>query len=257
MVIESVESAQSPSSVDWDQYARDYDTLNLLRPYRELLDDVLRHLDPAPGARILDAACGTGNVEQRARELRFGEGCSWHGVDGSSAMLHRAVEKCAGMDARFERLDLDEPLPMNDGSFDHVVSVNTLYAMKHPGSVVAEFRRVLRPGGQIIFVNPNVGFQIGLLLKAHRGDTGSAAPWLDMHRSASREREVLGMAFGDDNVTASFLNVSAINRRLAQVASFHFYTSDGLARLVGESGLTVTINRPAYADQATLLVATR
>lgn len=49
------------SSLFWGLYARLYDTLNLLEPYKKLHREVLEKLELKSGERILDAGCGTGN----------------------------------------------------------------------------------------------------------------------------------------------------------------------------------------------------
>ena len=49
------------ASLFWDIYAKLYDTLNLLQPYRDLHRQVLESLDLKDGELILDAGCGTGN----------------------------------------------------------------------------------------------------------------------------------------------------------------------------------------------------
>lgn len=45
-----------------------------------------------------------------------------------------------------------ETIPLPDGSADHVLSTWTLCTIPEPGHALAEIRRVLRPGGQLHFV---------------------------------------------------------------------------------------------------------
>jgi SAM-dependent methyltransferase len=45
-----------------------------------------------------------------------------------------------------------ERLPLEDGSVDSVVMTWTLCSIGDPGRALAEIRRVLRPGGALIFV---------------------------------------------------------------------------------------------------------
>lgn len=45
-----------------------------------------------------------------------------------------------------------QALPLPDGSTDHAVSTWTLCTIPEPGRALAELRRVLRPGGQLHFV---------------------------------------------------------------------------------------------------------
>jgi SAM-dependent methyltransferase len=52
-------------------------------------------------------------------------------------------------------LDVDEPLPFEDGTFDAVVAGEILEHVRFPDEVVAEIRRVLRPGGVVVGSVPN------------------------------------------------------------------------------------------------------
>ncbi len=45
-----------------------------------------------------------------------------------------------------------EDLPMPDGSIDAVVSTLVLCSVGHPRRALAEYRRVLKPGGQLVFI---------------------------------------------------------------------------------------------------------
>ncbi len=45
----------------WNIYAKFYDSIYYLMPYRQLLWDCFEALDLKPGMRLLDAGCGSGN----------------------------------------------------------------------------------------------------------------------------------------------------------------------------------------------------
>lgn len=59
-----------------------------------------------------------------------------------------------------------ESLPFHDGTFDTVVSTLVLCTVPDQGSALDEIRRVLRPGGRLLFIE-------------HVRATGSAAGWQD------------------------------------------------------------------------------
>jgi SAM-dependent methyltransferase len=103
-------------------------------------------VDVMPGERVVDVACGSGTAALAA--ARRGAGVT--GVDYVPALLERGRERAAA-----ERVEIDwvvgdaEALPLEDGSFDVVLS--TFGAMFAPDQARAahELLRVARPGGRI------------------------------------------------------------------------------------------------------------
>lgn len=102
--------------------------------------------DLRAGQRVLDVACGTGNVALSAGR-RF---CEAIGVDYVPSLIERARERAAAerLPVTFEVGDA-ESLPFEDESFDAVLS--TFGAMFAPDQekAAAELVRVCRPGGRI------------------------------------------------------------------------------------------------------------
>lgn len=97
------------------------------------------------GMRILDAGCGTGAYTEWLVE----RGADVVGVDASEAMLEQARE-LVGDRATFERVDLAKPLDFAADSFDGVVSALVLGYIEDWRQPLAEFARVLRPGGFLV-----------------------------------------------------------------------------------------------------------
>jgi len=103
---------------------------------------------PAPQARVLDVATGTGLV---AAELAR-RGCSVVGVDQSSEMLSAARERFARIDDRgsVELIEAEaEALPFADASFDALTFTYLLRYVDDPFATVRELVRVVRPGGRV------------------------------------------------------------------------------------------------------------
>jgi ubiquinone/menaquinone biosynthesis C-methylase UbiE len=98
----------------------------------------------------LDAGCGTGflSLELAARGHRA------TGVDFAPAMLARARGKAAerGLAVRFEEGDA-ENLRHPSASFDLVISRHVLWTLPHPEAAIAEWLRVLRPGGRLVIID--------------------------------------------------------------------------------------------------------
>jgi SAM-dependent methyltransferase len=96
-----------------------------------------------PPGDALDAACGTG----RYAEHLAGLGHRVTGVDSSLDMLDRARARVPS--AEFRLGDLHR-LPLPDHSADLIVSGLALSHVPALGAVMAEFARVLRPGGHLV-----------------------------------------------------------------------------------------------------------
>jgi SAM-dependent methyltransferase len=99
-------------------------------------------LGELPAGTGLDAACGTGRyaADLAARGHRV------LGVDGSPEMLDRARVRVP--EGLFLRGDLHR-LPVADGAVDLVVCTLALVHVPDLAPVLAEFARVLRPGGHL------------------------------------------------------------------------------------------------------------
>jgi ubiquinone/menaquinone biosynthesis C-methylase UbiE len=73
---------------DWDAYARCYDNLVRLTPYKATLNTVAQQVLSRNPRITLDASCGTGNFEATLSSLGFADQVV--GVDFSEEMLTRA-----------------------------------------------------------------------------------------------------------------------------------------------------------------------
>lgn len=102
-----------------------------------------------PGERVLDVACGTGLVTQRAAAAVAPAGAVV-GTDLSAEMVRRAEQRAApggGSAVRFERGEA-ERLAFADGSFDAVLCALGMMYVPQPPLALGEFLRVLVPGGR-------------------------------------------------------------------------------------------------------------
>jgi ubiquinone/menaquinone biosynthesis C-methylase UbiE len=102
------------------------------------------------GLDALDVGCGTGflSFELAARGHRV------TGIDFAAAMLNEARRKTAptNVSVRFEQGDA-ENLPFTAPVFDLVVCRHVLWTLPHPEAAVAEWVRVLRPGGRLVVLD--------------------------------------------------------------------------------------------------------
>jgi len=97
---------------------------------------------PRAGARVLDVGAGRGAVA-RAALVR---GCVVTAVDSSAGMVSRLRADHPSITAR--QLDAGS-LDFPDGSFDLVTAGFLVQVLDDPAAALAQFRRVLAPGGTI------------------------------------------------------------------------------------------------------------
>lgn len=121
----------------------------------ELLYDIVGGLKLPPGAKVLDVGCGEGDHTLRLAD-RFGFVVC--GVDPVERHVQIANDELAA--ATVTRLQLREKvsftlggaerLPIENGSVDLVWCRDVLVHVADLDRAYAEFRRVLRPGGQVL-----------------------------------------------------------------------------------------------------------
>jgi demethylmenaquinone methyltransferase/2-methoxy-6-polyprenyl-1,4-benzoquinol methylase len=128
----------------FDRIAPVYDAMNhamsagLDRRWRRLTAEAV----VAPGDRVLDACCGTGDLALAAQA----QGGKVTGLDFSEGMLERARRKSS--DVEWIRADLLR-LPFQDAAFDAVTVGFGVRNVEDLDRALRELRRVLKPGGRL------------------------------------------------------------------------------------------------------------
>jgi SAM-dependent methyltransferase len=104
----------------------------------------INRLDIKPGDKVLDIACGTGNLSIPAAK----RGALITGIDFVPDLIRQARERAVkeGLNARFDVGDA-EALPYEDNEFDAVVSMFGIMFAPRPEVAISELFRVLKPGG--------------------------------------------------------------------------------------------------------------
>lgn len=118
--------------------------------YRAMHGHALRALESLPAnACLLDAGCGTGGFLARLRKAR--PGMELFGLEYAEGAAGRAAAK-AGTHIACGTVNA---LPFPDACFDAVTSLDVIsHAGVEPAQALAEFRRVLRPGGLLVLNLP-------------------------------------------------------------------------------------------------------
>lgn len=107
---------------------------------------IVRRAAVGPADDVLDVACGTGNAALRAAQA----GARVVGVDLTPELLEEGARLAEQLGVEVKWVEGDaEALPVEDASFDVVVSVfGCMFAPRHRVAA-AELARVVRPGGRL------------------------------------------------------------------------------------------------------------
>ena len=172
-------------SGDYDRFSR-----YMEGTAREFYD----RLDVAPGSRLLDVACGGGQLALIAAR----DGADVTGVDIAANLVARAAARARGegLKARFREADAED-LPFENGSFDVVVSLIGAMFAPRPERVAAEMLRVCAPGGTLAMANWTAEGFVGSMFKtiaAHIAPPGMPSPLLWGNEEKVRERFGKGVA---------------------------------------------------------------
>jgi SAM-dependent methyltransferase len=132
-------------------------------------EEFIARLELKPGERLLDVACGSGNLALPAARA----GAIVTGVDIATNLLEQARARAAseGLKIQFDEGDA-ESLPYGDAAFDTVVSMFGAMFAPRPELVAAELARVCRPGGRIAMANWTPEGFVGQMFKT----TGKHVP---------------------------------------------------------------------------------
>jgi len=120
-------------------------------------DRFIEWLSPTDQSRVLDVACGSGLTTLRIAQRT---GCSVVGIDIHESAIGEAqkASKLASLETRatFERADAAGRQPFGDASFDGLVCIDAINHLPNRQAVLAEWARMLRPGGVLVFTDPIV-----------------------------------------------------------------------------------------------------
>jgi ubiquinone/menaquinone biosynthesis C-methylase UbiE len=116
---------------------------------------VLEFLTPVQDKNILEVACGRGGFSR----LLASKGAVVCGADFSEAAIKIAKEKLLGDPPLANRVTYAQAdaqnLPFDAGSFDIVISCETIEHVPDPRAAVREMYRVCKPGGILYLTTPN------------------------------------------------------------------------------------------------------
>lgn len=164
----------------------------------------LRNLfdDPLPNAPVLlDAGCGQGKSFRRLREVFAPSRLLGVDADPDSLTTSRAEARAQGIDIELIGSDC-AALQLPDASVDLLFCHQTFHHLVEQERALAEFYRVLKPGGYLLFAESTEAYidtwVIRWFFRHPMHVQKSAAQYLQMIRDQ-------GFAFGPQNVSYPYL----------------------------------------------------
>ena len=209
----------------WDEMSE----ANTLTADRALdLEWTAKALQLQPGAKLLDAGCGSGQFA-----LAFAlAGCAVTAIDLAPKMVERAAEHAAGAGVSIEwRVGDFSALPAPDGSYDAIHARCTLQFVPDIHAALIEFRRLLQPGGRLYIAIPGACSPIygGVwqrFMPGYVGDMSYLTPW-DLEKLLAALGWRIVQQWGDialkaavDPADAESVAFTALPRQLQQTAAF-------------------------------------
>ena len=141
--------AQAHESRIYSEYALLYDK-TFGKFFYDRIRQVIQSLNIPPGARVLELGVGTG-ISFSA----YPRHCEVIGIDLAADMLAQARAKIAKNS--WSHLEVMEMNALNltfaENSFDYVTAFHTVTVVPDPIRMLAEAKRVCRPGGKIVLIN--------------------------------------------------------------------------------------------------------
>ena len=111
----------------------------------------IEHGGLGPGKRALELGCGTGVFLERVAR----SGAALHGIDLSEDLLEKARVRLAAVPNVVLDRGNAEALPYPESHFDAVYGSSVLHHLNLDAALAAA-HRALRPGGRVVFAEPNI-----------------------------------------------------------------------------------------------------
>ena len=150
-----------------------------------------------PGSAVLDAGCGTGLIFE-ALAGAVGASGSIVGLDHGAGFLREARSRAdaSGYGTIVALVHADaHRLPFADGSFDAAHTERVLMHLRDPDAALRELMRVVRPGGWVVCVEPDLrgmrvdhpdAYRVGKIMSGFCASLAYPAMGLELNRRMFR-----------------------------------------------------------------------
>ncbi len=232
------------SSPDWwrdyfdAQYLLEYEPIFTQEQARRDVARVLELLGLPAGARILDVPCGQGRHAHLLAEAGF----RVDGLDYSRHLLARARARGTGPALHYHRGDMRKLPARWTGRFDAVVNLFTSFGFfvdpRDDAATAAEWARVLRPGGTLIWHGGN---RDGVMARFLARDW-----WRTADGTLVAQERAFDPLSGQLAIRSSWYGPGGHGQREHRI---RLYTPTALAELLARAGLIVEHAFDGWSDR--------
>ena len=211
-----------PETTDDPSEAEAYDRMDHAAVNEAFVAEFLELVRQSPSAaklrdgvnplRILDVGTGPARIPIALGRRPIFARMTLTDLDPAMAALARRNVTASGLHGgtSVQRAD-GRRLPFRDGTFDAVISNSLLHHLPEPGAVLAEMRRVLRPGG-VLFVRdlfrPASAEQVEPLVGQYGGETERGGELLRASLHAALTADELREACAAAGLPAEWVQVT-------------------------------------------------
>jgi SAM-dependent methyltransferase len=210
------------------QYLEEYEPLFTPEKDRRDVARLLEVLELPSGSRILDVPCGQGRHAHLLAEAGF----DVDGLDYSRDLLALAKKRGTGKTLRYTRGDMRSLPARWTGRFDAVVNLFTSFGFfvdpADDARVIAEFARVLEPGGRLVW---HGGSRDGVMARFLSRDW-----WQTENGTMIAHRRSFDPLSGVLTVESTWSGRKGSGSRQHRI---RLYTATRIAELCAAAGLTV------------------
>ncbi|MEP7381195.1 MAG: methyltransferase domain-containing protein [Gemmatimonadota bacterium] len=221
-----------------EQYLLEYEPIFSLQRDREEVGRLVDLLALPVGARVLDVPCGQG----RHAHLLAEAGYNVDGLDYSNHLLQAARARGTGRSLRYTRGDMRRLPARWSGRFDAVVNLFTSFGFftdpRDDVRVIAEFARVLKPGGLLAW---HGGSRDGVMARYLARDW-----WTTSDGTIVAHERRFDPLSGVLTIRSTFRGRTVTGEREHQI---RLYTATRLAELCAEAGLIVEGSFEAFSER--------
>lgn len=154
---------------------------------RKTIIDFIKN-QTGPSRKLLEVGCGTGEIVSF-----LPANVEYYGVDASAFAVEQAEKNHKNGNAIFSLFEPENgKLPFDKEKFDFVLSIYSLEHFKNPKLMLDETARVLKYGGWLIILAPNLELPFSFL-NATRHKTLFFKAWLALLRVADYFLRILGV----------------------------------------------------------------